>query len=67
MQDVESRCIQIALHRPFNTQPGDELVGVEFEQDLSAAIGSQGPINRLLELVEGIDTLDGRGLRAKKS
>jgi hypothetical protein len=38
MQDVESRCLQIALHRLFNTQPGEESVGVEFEQDLSAAI-----------------------------
>jgi hypothetical protein len=54
MQDVESRCIQIALHRPFNTQPDDESVGVEFEQDLSVPIGFQGTIDRLLELVEGI-------------
>jgi hypothetical protein len=31
--NLEGRCIQIALHRPFDTQPGDESVGVEFEQD----------------------------------
>ncbi len=61
MHDVESRCVQIAPHRPFNTQPGDESVGVEFEQDLSVAIGFQGTIDRLLELVEGIHMLDGRG------
>ena len=40
---------------------GDESVGVEFEQDLSVAIGFQGTIDRLLELVEGIHMLDGRG------
>jgi hypothetical protein len=61
MQDVESRCIQIELHRPFNTPPGNESVGVEFEQDLSVAIGFQGTIDRLLELVEGIHMLDSRG------
>ena len=49
-----------ALRRPFQ-QSGDESVGVEFKQDLSAAIGFQGTIDRLLELVEGIHMLDGRG------
>jgi hypothetical protein len=43
------------------TQPGGESAGVEFEQDLSVATGLQGTIDRLLELVEGIHLLDGRG------
>jgi len=54
-----SDCATSAVQHP----PGEESVGVEFEQDLSAAIGFQGTINRLLELVEGIDMLDSRGHR----
>jgi hypothetical protein len=38
----------------------DKSVGVEFEQDLSIAIGFQGTIDRLLKLVEVIGVLDGR-------
>jgi hypothetical protein len=43
------------------TQPGGESADVEFEQDLSVATRLQGTIDRLLELVEGIHLLDGRG------
>ena len=38
-----------------------ESVGLRLEQDLSIAIGFQGAIDGLLELVEGIYKLDGRG------
>jgi hypothetical protein len=36
-------------------------VGVEFEQDLSVAIGFQGSIDRLLEVIDRIHLLDRRG------
>lgn len=49
----------IALRLRYATQPGKESVPVEFEEDLSVAIGLQGTIDRLLELVQGMHYVRG--------